>query len=494
MKPFELSATGIAEAVNAGDLDPRAVAQFYADRTESLASTLNTHIYWDKAETLKGCDEQIAKIQNARKKGEHLPLAGVPIVVKDNICVQGIPTTAASKILKGFKPVYNATVIERLLDAGAFLFGKANLDEFAMGSSNENSAFGNVKNPWNQACVPGGSSGGSAAVVSADLSPIALGSDTGGSVRQPASFCGVVGLKPTYGRISRYGLIAFGSSLDQIGPLTRTVKDTALVYDVMSGHDAKDSTSLKLPRESTLQTLEKLNVKDGLKGLRIGVVKELSGQGLEPGVAKAFSEAVKLLKEKGALVTEVSLPHIEYSIATYYIIATAEASSNLARFDGVRYGMRNVDGKSLQELYVNTRSQGFGKEVKQRIILGTFVLSSGHYDAYYSKATLARELIRKDFSNAFGQVDLLVSPTSPTTAFEFGKKSGDSLAMYLSDICTIAANLSGVPAVSVPCGFDDKALPVGLQFMAPHQHEETLLKGAYLYEQASEWFKQHPKC
>lgn len=494
MKPFSLTAAGIADAVNAGDLDPAAVAKFYADRTDSLGPTLNTHIYWDKEEVLKTCAQQVEKIQSARKKGEHLPLAGVPVVIKDNIAVRGIPTTAASKILTGFKAVDDATVIERLKHAGAFLFGKANLDEFAMGSSNENSAFGNVKNPWNQKCVPGGSSGGSAAAVSADLAPIALGSDTGGSVRQPASFCGVVGLKPTYGRISRYGLIAFGSSLDQIGPLTRTVADTALVYDIMSGHDVKDSTSLKLPREKTFEALKKLNPKDGFKGLRIGVVKELFGEGLEPGVAKAFTEAVKLLKDRGAEVKEVSLPHIEYSIATYYIIATAEASSNLARFDGVRYGLRNTDGKTLQDLYVNTRSQGFGKEVKQRIILGTFVLSSGHYDAYYSKATLARELIRKDFAQAFSQVDLLVSPASPTTAFEFGKKSGDSLAMYLSDICTIAANLSGVPAISVPGGFDEKSLPVGIQFMAPHNHEETLLKGAYLYEQASEWFKQHPKC
>lgn len=494
LKPFETTASAIVEGIHSGKFSVGGICEFFSARTETLGKELNTHLYWNKDWIFRQAAEQEKRIATEKKSGRRLRLAGVPIVVKDNICIHGIPTTAGSKILEGFSPIYNATVIDRLREEGAIFFGKASLDEFAMGSSNENSPWGPVKNPWNTRCVPGGSSGGSAAAVAADLAPLALGSDTGGSVRQPASFCGIVGMKPTYGRVSRYGLIAFGSSLDVIGPLARTVKDTALLFDVLSGHDERDSTTLRQPPARTSEVLAKLGDKPSGKGLRVGVVKELVGEGNDKDVSKAFQEACRLLKDLGCEVVEISLPNISYSIATYYILATAEASSNLARFDGIRYGLRVQGGKSLQDLYVTTRSQGFGKEVKQRIMLGTFVLSSGYYDAYYNKANQARELIRRDFKQAFEKVDLLVSPTSPTTAFEFGQKSKDSMSMYLSDVCTIAANLAGIPALSIPCGFDGKGLPIGLQFLAPHGQEETMLKGAYVYEQSANWYNRHPKC
>lgn len=490
-KPFSYSATTIAAGVTSGDIAVDDVVAGYTARANQLVKPLNTHIAWDEQHV----KAQVAPIKSLLQgKGKKLRLAGVPVGIKDNILLRGLPVTAASKILDAFLPIYDATVVSRLVAEGAVLFGKLNLDEFAMGSSNENSSFGPVKNPWNQKCVPGGSSGGSAAAVAADICPVALGSDTGGSVRQPASFCGVVGLKPTYGRISRYGLIAFGSSLDQIGPITRSVKDAALLLDVMSGRDALDSTCLDLAPTQTFDALNKIDVSKGLKGMRIGILKEFCGDGLEPDVAKAFDDVVKKLRELGAEVKTCSLPMMKYSIATYYILATAEASSNLARYDGVRYGKRIQDGKSLNDLYLDSRSAGFGKEVKQRIMLGTFVLSSGHYDAYYGKAGQARQLIRNDFTKAFEEVDLLVSPTSPTTAFEFGQKSKDSMSMYLSDICTIAANLAGVPAISIPCGFDQKGLPIGLQIMAPQLGEEQLLKGAYIYEQSTNWHQRHPQC
>jgi aspartyl-tRNA(Asn)/glutamyl-tRNA(Gln) amidotransferase subunit A len=406
----------------------------------------------------------------------------VPVLIKDNICVQGMPTTCGSKLLRDYRPPYQATAVQKLIEAGAIIFGKANCDEFAMGSSNELSAYGVVRNPWDLNRVPGGSSGGSAAAVAADLVPVSIGSDTGGSVRQPAAFCGIVGLKPTYGRISRYGLVAYGSSLDQIGPMTRSVKDAALLLDVLSGQDERDSTTLKMPATRSLAALQG-DLR--LDGLRLGVVREFFGEGLQPSSRKALDEAVGLFKSLGATVTEVSLPYLQYSVAAYYLIATAEASANLARFDGVRYGERVTEGASnLAEMYAFTRSQGFGREVKKRIMLGTFALSAGHYDAYYAKANRARAMLKRDMEQAFAKVDLLVSPTAPTTAFEIGTQIEDPLAMYLGDICTIAANLTGNPAVSVPCGVDDQGLPVGLQLMAPAGGEIQLLKGSYVFEQA----------
>lgn len=475
---YSLSASLIAADVRSGKLDPQALSEFYIARTEQHAGALNTHLFFDADHVRR----QVQDLKKRLEKGACLSLAGVPVLIKDNICVQGLPTTCGSKILETYVPPYHATVVERLQDAGAILFGKSNCDEFAMGSSNENSAYGPVRNPWDLTRVPGGSSGGSAAAVAADLVPVALGSDTGGSIRQPAAFCGIVGLKPTYGRVSRYGLVAYGSSLDQIGPMTRSVHDAALLLDVLSGHDAKDSTSLELPATRTVESLRNVG---SLEGLRFGLVREFFGDGLDPSARIVLDEAVRLLKSLGASVKEVSLPYLQYSVAAYYVVATAEASANLARFDGVRYGQRLPLGTAnLGEMYCQTRSQGFGHEVKKRIILGTFALSAGHYEAYYAKANRARAMLQKDMDRVFHDVDLLISPTAPTTAFEIGSKLGDPLAMYLGDICTIAANLAGVPAISIPCGVDGKGLPVGLQLLAPAGGEATLLKGSYVYEQA----------
>lgn len=481
MQAFTLSASQIAESVSSGQRDPEAVCEFFIERTEKHASSLNSHVFFDPT----GIREQLTFLKQRLKRGEKLPLAGVPVLIKDNICVKGQPTTCGSQLLRHYVPPFNATVVEKLINSGAVIFGKANCDEFAMGSSNELSAYGVVRNPWDLQRVPGGSSGGSAAAVAADLVPVSIGSDTGGSVRQPAAFCGIVGLKPTYGRISRYGLVAYGSSLDQIGPMSRSVKDAALLLDVLSGQDEKDSTSLRLP---ATQALASLQGHLSLEGLRIGIVREFFGDGLEPSSRNALNEAVGLFRSLGASVTEVSLPFVKYSIAAYYLIATAEASANLARFDGVRYGQRIEDGaNSLAEMYATTRSIGFGREVKKRIMLGTFALSAGHYDAYYAKANKARALLKRDIDQVFSSVDLLLSPTAPTTAFEIGSKIQDPLAMYLGDICTIAANLTGNPAISIPCGLDDKGLPVGLQLMAPAGEEIKLLKGSYVYEQACEF-------
>ncbi len=486
LKPFGLTASSISEGVTSGALSMRDVAHFYCRRTEAKAKELNCFLHWNEAEVLAQVDVQ----ENRLRKGENLPLAGVPVVVKDNICTLGVPTTCGSKILEGFKPPYEARVVELLKKAGAVVFAKANCDEFAMGSSNENSAYGAVKNPWDHARVPGGSSGGSAAAVAADLAPIALGSDTGGSIRQPAGFCGIVGLKPTYGLVSRYGLIAYGSSLDQVGPMSRTVEDAALVLDAIAGHDRRDSTSSSQPAVATLPFLK---AGQGAKGLRIGLVKEFFGDGLDDSTRQALAKAVETLKRLGATVGDVSLPYLNYSIPSYYVIATAEASANLARFDGVRYGYRYSEpGQSLKDMYRQSRSRGFGREVKQRIMLGTFALSSGYYDAFYAKANRARQLIKEDFAKAFESFDLLISPTSPTTAFKLGEKTQDPLAMYLSDICTIGINLAGIPGISVPCGFDEKGLPIGMQIMAKPFDEATLLKGAYAYEQACKWHERRP--
>jgi len=417
-------------------------------------------------------------------------LWGIPVLIKDNLCVEGVPTTCASKILSGFKPPYNATVVERLKAQGAILLGMANMDEFAFGSSCEHSSLFPTRNPWDLDRVPGGSSGGAAAAVAGGLAPMALGSDTGGSIRQPASFCGVVGLKPTYGRVSRSGLIAFASSLDQIGPLTKTVKDNALLLQAIAGGDPKDSTCADQAVPDYAACVGK-----GVKGLKLGVPKEYLVKGMDSEVRQAIEEALTTFKKLGAVITEVSLPHTEYAVPAYYIVATAEASSNLARFDGVRFGYRSKGskGKSLMELYTRSREEGFGAEVKRRIILGTFVLSSGYYEAYYGRAMKVRTLIKKDFDEALKKVDCLVTPTSPTPAFRLGEKLSDPLTMYLSDILTISVNLAGVPGLSMPCGFTRKGLPIGLQLIARSFAEETLFQVGGAFEAATDWHKKEPK-
>ena len=414
-------------------------------------------------------------------------LAGVPIGLKDNICVEGWETTCASNILKGHVPPRDATVTQKLKKAGASLFAICNMDEFAFGSSCETSSYGPCLNPWDLSRVPGGSSGGSAAAVASDMVYASFGSDTGGSIRQPAAFCGVVGVKPTYGRVSRSGLIAFGSSFDQIGPFAKTVEDAAFLTELISGHDALDSTSVTMEVPIFTQ-----NLKSGVKGLKVGLPKEFFVEGLDPEIEKSIRQTAEILKKEGAEIKEISLPHAEHSVAVYYIVAVAEASSNLGRFDGVRYGHRAA-AKDLKEMYFNTRDEGFGSEAKRRILLGTFVLSAGYYDAYYLKGQKVRTLVREDFDKAFGEVDLILSPTTPTPAFELGEKAQDPISMYLSDIFTIPANLSGVPAMSVPCGFTESGLPIGAQLMAKAFDEETMFRGAYVIEQATEAFKRKPK-
>lgn len=427
-------------------------------------------------ETANAVDEKIAK-------NEDIPmLAGIPLALKDNINYKGYKTTASSKILENFVSPYDATVTEKLKENMIPIIGKANLDEFAMGSSNENSAFKIVRNPWNMNKVPGGSSGGSAASVASFESTIALGSDTGGSIRLPASFCGIVGLKPTYGRVSRYGLIAFASSLDQIGPFGRSVEDVAMLLEAISGYDRCDSTSLNIPVPEYSK-----NLKKDIKGMKIGYIKELFAEGLDPDVKKAVENAMQTYKDLGAEIVEISLPLLKHSIGVYYIIATAEASSNLARFDGVKYGHRTENPKNLMEMYTKTRAEGFGDEVKRRIMLGTYALSSGYYDAYYKKAQQIRQLIKQDFDRAFEKADVLLSPTCPNTAFEIGSKIADPLSMYLTDIGTISANLAGIPGMSLPCGFDSSNMPIGLQLLSPALTEERLLNAAYQFEAATEY-------
>lgn len=430
-------------------------------------------------------EELDRKIASGEKLG---PLAGVPIVVKDILCVQGLPATCSSRILENFVAPYESTATGKLWDAGAICLAKSNLDEFAMGSSTENSAFKVTKNPWNLNMVPGGSSGGSAAAVASLEAPVSLGTDTGGSVKQPAGLCGVIGLKPTYGRVSRYGLIAFASSLDQIGPFSKTVYDLALVLQHISGYDPKDSTSINIDVPSYI------NLKpDAIKGKKIGLIKELMGDGIQKEVKSSVEDSAKVLKDLGAEVVEVSMPKIKYGVPVYYIIATAEASSNLARYDGVKYGFRAGGVEDILSLYTKTREEGFGQEVKRRIMLGTFVLSSGYYDAYYKKAQQVRRLVTQEFLNSFEHVDLLLSPTSPTTAFEIGSKIEDPLAMYLADIATIPPNLAGLPAISLPCGFDSKGLPIGLQLIAPALGEELLLNVAHAFELKSKDISKVPE-
>jgi len=418
--------------------------------------------------------------------GSHGMVTGIPIAIKDNLCTKGIRTTCSSKILSNFVPPYESSVTAALADQAYVLTGKTNLDEFAMGSSTENSGFHTTRNPWDIERIPGGSSGGSAAAVAAGECIAALGSDTGGSIRQPAALCGVVGMKPTYGRVSRYGLVAFASSLDQIGPITKNVRDSALLLNIISGRDRKDSTSA--PVEVPDFTA---NLGQDIKGLRIGIPQEYLIDGMDPEVEAAIREAIKQLESLGAIPVEVSLPHSGYAVATYYLLATSEASSNLARYDGVKYGFR-AEGKDLMEMYMKTRAQGFGPEVKRRIMLGTYALSSGYYDAYYKKAQQVRTLIKDDFEKAFQKVDLIVTPTTPTPAFKLGEKTDDPLQMYLADIFTISVNLAGAPGISVPCGFTTGNLPVGLQLIGRHFDEATVLKAAYAYEQSTPWHTRRP--
>ena len=455
-------------AVAEGRATASALAESFYQKIEAEDGEVGAYLTLSRERALA----KAAEIDGLTAKGDPLPpLAGVPIAVKDVLVTKGVRTTAGSKILEKFVPPYDATAVSRLEAAGAVVLGKTNCDEFAMGSSNENSAYGPVRNPRDRARVPGGSSGGSAASVAAGTSVAALGSDTGGSIRQPAAFCGVVGLKPTYGRVSRYGLIAFASSLDHVGPITRTVRDAAILLQQMAGHDPLDSTSADLPVPDYLAEMEK-----PVRGLRLGVAREYFGEGLEAEVRAAVEAAIQKLAQAGCEIVPISLPHTAYAIPTYYILAPAEASANLARYDGVRYGFRAGAASSLGEMYRRTRDQGFGAEVKRRILLGTYALSAGYYDAYYLKAQKVRALLASDFEQAFTQVDAVVAPTTPTPAFKLGEKTDDPLAMYLADIYTVTANLAGVPAISVPCGSSKSGLPIGVQIMGRPFEEGTVLR------------------
>ncbi len=468
-----------AKQLAAGDISSVTLTQQYLDRIAIMNPQLNAYLSVHAESALAQ-----AKAADARrtKKSGVTPLTGIPLSIKDLLHLQGMPTTCASKILKNFRPTYTATAVQRLVDAGAVIVGKTNMDEFAMGASNENSAFGGVANPWDHQRVSGGSSGGSAAAVAADLCLGTLGSDTGGSIRQPAAFCGITGLKPTYGRVSRYGLVAFASSLDQIGPMGKTVEDCAHLLQAIAGHDPADSTSLNAPVPDYLA-----NLHQGVKGLTIGIPDEYFGEGIDPEVAEMVRSAITTLEKLGARTKRIHLPHTKYAVASYYVIAPAEASSNLARYDGVRFGHRTAHGADLREMYECTRSEGFGPEVTRRIMVGTFVLSSGYYDAYYRKAQQVRALIARDFEQAFADVDVICTPTTPHVAFRKGEKSSDPVQMYLADICTSSCNLAGLPGLSLPCGLSQAGLPVGFQILGKPLDEATLLRVAASYEHATQW-------
>lgn len=460
------------------------IVQESLDRIQKLEPKLHSFLTVTAEQALEQARRVDAQIAAGEKIGL---LAGIPIGIKDNLCTRGIPTTCASRILENFVPPYESTVTQKLAEAGAVMVGKTNLDEFAMGGSTETSAYHLTANPWDLDRVPGGSSGGSAAAVAGGECLVALGSDTGGSIRQPASFCGIVGLKPTYGLVSRYGLVAFASSLDQIGPFARSVEDTAILLGAIAGHDPKDSTSLKVEIPDYTRYLT-----PDLKGKKVGVIQETFGEGLDPEVERAVRAAIAQLKDLGADIKEISCPRFRYGIAAYYIIAPSEASANLARYDGVKYGRRVEEADNLIDMYTRTRAQGFGPEVKRRIMIGTYALSAGYYDAYYLKAQKVRTLIKQDFEAAFNNVDVLVSPTAPTTAFKSGDKSADPLSMYLVDLMTIPVNLAGLPAMSVPCGFDSQGMPVGLQIIGNVLREDQVLQVGYAYEQATEWHRRSP--
>ncbi len=463
------------------DLSCTELVEAYLAAIEALDGRVRAYL----TVTADQARRQAKELDDRLAAGEELPpLAGMPVALKDNLCTRGVRTTCASRILEPFVPPYDATAVRRLRDAGAVVLGKTNLDEFAMGSSTENSGFFPTRNPWNLEFVPGGSSGGSAAAVAAGEALAALGSDTGGSIRQPASVCGIVGLKPTYGRVSRYGLVAFASSLDQIGPMALDVRDCALVLQAISGHDAQDSTSVDVPVPDFVAALE-----GGVEGLRVGLPTEFFGEGLQPEVRDAVLQAVRVLESLGAVVEEVALPTLEYALPTYYLIACAEASSNLARYDGVAYGYRSPRGHDLYTLYSRTRAEGFGAEVKRRIMLGTFALSAGYYEGFYKKAQQVRTLVRRDFDRCFQRVDVLATPTSPVAGFRLGERTQDPLQMYLADVYTIPVNLAGLPGISVPCGFAD-GLPVGLQLVGRPFDEATVLRVAHAYQQATDWHRR----
>jgi len=474
MQIIELPVYELKKKIASGEITPREVVQAYLQRVETLDSNINAFVHLDQDSIFT----QVEKLESSRVFGK---LYGIPVAIKDNICVEGEPTTCCSKILENFCPPYSATVVTRLKNEGAILFGKTNMDEFAFGSSCETSCYGPTCNPRDRERVPGGSSGGSAAAVAADEVPLALGSDTGGSIRQPAALCGVVGIKPTYGRVSRFGLIAFASSLDQIGPIADNVRDSALLLEVISGYDPKDSTSVPEEVPSYSEGL-----RPEIKGIKVGIPREYFQEGICEEVRSRVEEVLKLMEKEGAQVEWMSLPHTEYALSCYYIIAPAEASSNLARYDGVAYGLRALgrgDGNPMVNMYLATRSQGFGAEAKRRIILGTYSLSAGYYDAYYLQAAKVRTLINEDFSNAFKRYDCVITPTSPTTAFRIGEKITDPLQMYLSDIYTIPANLAGIPAISLPVGEDKDGLPIGLQIMCNYFQEQKMLNIAYGIEE-----------
>ena len=478
MSITSMTLTELSEAMKRGELTSRAITEAYLERIRAVEEEIGGYVTVDEEGALRQAEEA----DRARASGEKLsPLHGIPVAVKDNICVEGLPTTCASKMLENFVPPYSATAWEKLRAAGCVLLGKTNLDEFAMGSTTENSAFHPTRNPRNLTRVPGGSSGGSAAVVAAEEAPFSLGSDTGGSIRQPAAFCGVVGMKPTYGAVSRYGLIAFASSLDQIGPMTKTVADNALAMDAIAGYDRRDTTSVKRGYPPMNREL-----RAGMKGLRVGLPREMFAEGLSDDVRKAVMNAAKALEALGATVTEVSLPSLPYALPAYYVLSSAEASSNLARFDGVRYGHRAAEYADLEELYVRSRSEGFGAEVKRRILLGTYALSAGYFDAYYKKALQVRTLVIRDFSSLWERCDCLLGPVAPTTAYRLGEKTMSPLEMYLGDIHTVPVNIAGIPALSMPCGVDRDGLPVGLQLMGPTFSEPTLYRAGQALEEALE--------
>lgn len=479
---IELSLTDALAQLDAGAITSVQLTQAYLDQIDRLDEQIRAYLTVTRELAL----QQAAAADARRAAGDHRPLLGVPLAIKDVLSTRGVETTAGSKILKGYVPVFDATCVARLLEAGAVLLGKLNMDEFAMGSSTENSGFFATRNPWDLERVPGGSSGGSGAAVAALMCAGALGTDTGGSIRLPGAFCGIAALKPSYGRVSRYGLIAYGSSLDQAGPMTRTVADAARLLQVMAGHDPLDATSMPVDVPDYVAALDR-----GIEGLRIGIPKEYFGEGLQPEVRASVQAAISQLEALGASVVEVSLPHTEYSLPVYYMIATSEASANLARFDGIRYGAR-VEGQDMIDTYKVTRGQGFGAEVKRRIMLGTYALSAGYYDAYYGKASQVRTLIKQDFDSAFQQVDLLAAPTSPSVAFRLGENVDDPLQMYLADVLTIAANLAGVCGINVPCGFDSAGLPIGMQLIGAPFAEETLLRAAFAYEQSTDWHTRRP--
>ena len=495
MQPLDRTAIELVSAVRAGDLSAVDCTEAFLARIERVDGKVNAFLAVGRQQAL----DQATAIDVRRRAGQPLgALAGLPVAVKDALCTTDFPTTCASKMLAGYRPPYDADVVTRLRRADAVIVGKTNMDEFAMGGSNENSAFGPVHNPWDLTRTPGGSSGGSAACVAADMTPVAIGSDTGGSIRQPAGLCGITGFKPTYGRISRRGLVAFASSLDQIGPLARSAADCALVMETIAGHDPGDSTSLVEPVPPYTQLLE-----EPLAGLRIGRVAEHYGPGLDPEVARGVDEAFAVFEAAGATVHEVELPHAKYGIPTYYLIAPCEASSNLARYDGARYGVRDQPGGSVRdyvgsfdsplvEMYCRSRAEGFGPEVKRRIMLGTYALSAGYYDAFYAKALRVRRLIQQDYLQAFGTVDLIAGPVSPTAAFPLGEKTGDPLAMYLVDMYTVGTNLAGIGGISFPCGFTKGGLPIGFQLQGPALAEPLLLRAADRFQRLTDWHRRRP--